>query len=80
MSDLAMRPMLAKGVENADYHGKRSFEISGGKHASEPPLGRVPKVAKLEVADFIMGSTISSSDYGASGRHRAASASSSFCF
>ena len=76
MADLAMRPMLAKGVENADYHGKRSFEMSGGKEASEPPLGRVPKKAKLEVVDFIMGSTIADGV----GRHKAGPASSSFCF
>ena len=56
MADLAMRPLLSKGVERADYQAKRSFEVYGGKYALEPPLGRVPKQAKLEVIDFVMGS------------------------
>ena len=56
MSDLAMRPLLAKGVERADYQARRSYEVYGGKHALEPPLGRVPKKAKLELVDFVMGS------------------------
>jgi hypothetical protein len=76
MADLAMRPMLAKGVENADYHGKRSFEMSGGKRALDPPLGRVPKEAKLEVVDFVMGSNLSDGV----GRHRAGTAMSSIFF
>lgn len=76
MSNLAMRPLLAKGVENADLHGKRQFEIYGGKDAMEPPLGRVPKAAKLEAVDFVMGSLMSES----LGRHRARSAGSSIYF
>ena len=76
MADLAMRPLLSKGVENADYHGKRAFEISGGKHATEPPLGRVPKVAKLEAIDFVMGSELSDGV----GRHRAGTATSTIFF
>ena len=76
MADLAMRPLLAKGVENADYYGKRSFELSGGKRALEPPLGRVPKVAKLEVVDFVMGSNLSDGV----GHHKASTASSGIFF
>jgi hypothetical protein len=30
MSDLALRPLLARGADGADYEAKRSFEIHGG--------------------------------------------------
>jgi hypothetical protein len=76
MGDLALIPPLAKGVESADYEAKRCFETFGGKNASEPPLGRVPKQAKLEVIDLVMGSNISESV----GRHRAGTASASIFF
>jgi hypothetical protein len=75
MSDLALRPLLARGADGADYEAKRSFEIYGGKESSDPPLGRVPKKAKLEVIDFQMGSNLAGS-----GRHRAGPLSSSFFF
>ena len=75
MSDLGMRPKLAKGVEHADYHAKRSFEIFGGKGASDPPFGRVPKQAKLEPIDFVMGSSFTEHS-----RHRAGTASTSIYF
>jgi hypothetical protein len=76
MSDLAMRPQLGKGVEMADRYGKRQFEVYGGKDATEPPLGRVPKQAKLEVVDFMMGSLINE----AVGRHYAQNAAASIYF
>lgn len=55
MSDIALMPKLGKAVEASDLSGKRSFEIYGGKDSSEPPLGRVPKQAKLELIDFETG-------------------------
>ena len=58
MGDLSWRPLLKQGSENADYHGKRSFEIYGGKESREPPLGRVPKKAKLCAEDFAMASAL----------------------
>ena len=76
MGDLALKPILAKGVENAEHQGKRCFEIFGGKDELEPPFGRVPKQAKLEVVDLLMGSNISESV----GRHRAETASTSIYF
>jgi hypothetical protein len=75
MSDLALRPLLARGADSADYQAKRSFEVYGGKGSSDPPLGRVPKQAKLEVVDFQMGMNLAGS-----GRHRAGPLSSSFTF
>jgi hypothetical protein len=77
MTDLALRPQLSQGVENADYTAKRSLEIYGGKQASssEPPLGRVPKQAKLEVTDFVMGSNFTSRI-----RHQAGPASATMFF
>ncbi|KAL3914230.1 MAG: hypothetical protein SGARI_000232 [Bacillariaceae sp.] len=59
MNDLAMRPLLKEGATKADYNAKRSFETYGGKESKDPPLGRVPKQAKLVVDDFIMGSKLS---------------------
>jgi len=56
MGDLSWRPLLKQGAERADYQAKRSYEIYGGKEAKDPPLGRVPKKAKLLVEDFVMGS------------------------
>jgi len=76
MADLALRPQLAKGAETADYHAKRRFEIYGGKDATEPPLGRVPKKAKLEVIDFLMGSQVSEPI----GHHQASNAAASIFF
>ena len=59
MGDLSWRPLLKKGVEKADTEAKRSFEVYGGKEAKDPPLGRVPKKAKLLLEDFVMGSELS---------------------
>jgi hypothetical protein len=51
MSTLALRPKLAKSVEDADNEAKRCFEVYGGKGASEV-FGRVPKRPRLELIDF----------------------------
>jgi len=59
MGDLSWRPPLKKGADKADTQAKRFFEIYGGKEAKDPPLGRVPKKAKLIVEDFVMGSELS---------------------
>jgi len=76
MSDLALRPLLAKGVHDADWESKRRFEVLGGKETlSEPLLGRVPKKAKLEVVDFQLGMRFSGP-----GRHRAEPWSGTFSF
>ena len=75
MSDLAMRPLLAKGAEDADYHAKRAFEVYGGKDSDEPPLGRLSKKAKLEVQDFEMGQHFTSKS---GSRHRAGTAAFMF--
>jgi len=59
MSDLSWRPLLKEGAEKADCQAKRLFEVFGGKEAKSPPLGRVPKKAKLQVEDLLMGSELS---------------------
>ena len=59
MGDLSWRPLLKEGPEKADYQAKRCFEVFGGKEAKDPPLGRVPKKAKLQIEDLIMGSELS---------------------
>ena len=79
MSDLALRPKLGHAMQDADLTGKRYFEIYGGKNTkNEPPLGRLAKVAKLEVVDFQTGMAFSPSKRGR--RHQAATTSSSFSF
>jgi hypothetical protein len=79
MSDLALRPKLGHAVEDADVAGKRHFEIYGGKNSrNEPPLGRVAKMAKLEVVDFQTGMAFAPSKRGR--RHQAATTASSFSF
>jgi len=77
MGDLSWRPPLKKGADAADLHAKRAFEIYGGKEAKDPPLGRVPKKAKLSVEDFVQGSELAS--YGGQ-FHKAHTASSFFAF
>jgi hypothetical protein len=78
MSEIALLPKLANGVDAADLEAKRQFEVYGGKLAqSEPPLGRVPKRAKLEVVDFQLGMQLAS---GHSRRHKASTLSGSFAF
>jgi hypothetical protein len=53
MSDLALRPELANAVEEADANAKRSFQVYGGKEATETaPFGRLPKRAKVTAKDF----------------------------
>lgn len=73
MGELSLRPQLAKGVEGADLQARRSFEIYEGKHSSEPPLGRIPKKAKVEKIDLMHGSTLDDNI----GRHRAVTSSGS---
>ena len=68
MADLSLRPALAKAVETADVTGKRSFEVYGGKDADQPPFGRVPKQAKLQLVDFTNGMELISPTLQASQR------------
>jgi hypothetical protein len=76
MSDLSLRPKLEKAENIAEVEGKRKFEIYGGKLHDEPPLGRLVKVAKLEVVDFQTGMALSRRGR----RHQAATNTSSFFF
>ncbi|CAB9529310.1 expressed unknown protein [Seminavis robusta] len=55
MGELSLLAPLGNAVDKADYEAKRQFEVYGGKHAIEPPFGRVPKRAKLEASDFQRG-------------------------
>ena len=75
MSELALLPKLAQAVDDADYAAKRNFEVYGGKHSSEPPLGRLPKQPKIEIIDFQMGMNFAPRS---NRRCRASTASSSF--
>ena len=45
-------PKLQTAVAKADYNAKRSFEVYGGKDSGNPPLGRVPKQARILKNDF----------------------------
>ena len=58
MGDLSLRPHLARGPASAELQAQREFEEYGGKHASEPPLGRVPKKAKVETIDLVHGQSL----------------------
>jgi len=52
MGDLSKRVYLEDAkelAEDAAYHAGKFFEVYGGKHASEPPFGRVPKKQKFQV-------------------------------
>lgn len=56
MADLSRKPPLKSAEKNADVEAKRKFEVYGGKHSNEPPLGRVPKQAKVLLQDMAIGS------------------------
>ena len=76
MSEIALRPRLARGVDEANLQAARASEVAGGKLATEPPLGRIPKRAKLEVIDFQNGMQLAMRP----GRHRASVVSGAFSF
>lgn len=81
MGELSLLPPLANASEKADYEAKKNFEIYGGKHSHDPPFGRVPKKAKLEVADFQQGlqmNNLLGSGGRANRRHRASPHAFSF--
>jgi hypothetical protein len=54
MSELAQFPIMPEASKKADNNAQRCFEIYGGKHSSDPPLGRVPKKVKISVPDIQM--------------------------
>ena len=76
MSQVALRPRLAQGVDTAALEAARLSEVAGGKYATEPPLGRVPKRAKLEVVDFQNGMSLALRP----GKHWASVVSGAFAF
>jgi hypothetical protein len=55
MADLSRKPPLKSAVQNANINAKRKFEVYGGKHSDEPPLGRVPKQARVLLQDMENG-------------------------
>jgi hypothetical protein len=56
MADLSRKPPLKSAEKNAGIYAKRKFEVHGGKHSNEPPLGRVPKQARVTLQDMAIGS------------------------
>jgi hypothetical protein len=52
MAELSALPRLPSAAKKAEVNAKRMFEVHGGKHATEPPLGRVPKKMKITAKDF----------------------------
>jgi len=52
MTELSKMPQISSAAHKAEYNAKRSFESYGGKDSGDPPLGRVPKQAKILVKDF----------------------------
>lgn len=76
MSEISLRPRLGRAVEEAQIEAARAGEIAGGKFAGDPPLGRIPKKAKLEVVDFQVGMQLALRP----GRHRASAVSGAFSY
>ena len=81
LQDASLRPRLRKAVEDADYQAKRSFEVFGGKDeaSGEPPFGRVPKKAKLQMVDFQVGMNLPVNS-SFRNRHRATATGAFFSF
>lgn len=55
MADLSKRPPLMSAVQTADLDAKRKYAVFGGSESQEPPLGRVPKKAKVTLQDIAVG-------------------------
>ena len=55
MRDLSKKPPLKSAVEDADLDAKRRYEVFGGKDSNDPPLGRVPKKARVMLQDIDVG-------------------------
>ena len=55
MGDLSTRPPLKAAAQTADLDAKRKFEVFSGSESQEPPLGRVPKQARVTLEDIVVG-------------------------
>ena len=55
MADLSRKPPLKSASQVADLDAKRKFAVFGGCDSMEPPLGRVPKKAKVTLQDIELG-------------------------
>jgi hypothetical protein len=76
MYELALLPKLGRAITDAEVEGKRNFDLYNGRNAHEPPFGRVPKMAKIEVVDFQTGMNF----VRPGRRHHASTLSSSFFY
>lgn len=56
MADFSKKQPLKYAVQMADADAKRKFEVFGGIDSMDPPLGRVPKVAKVTLQDLAVSS------------------------
>ena len=54
MADLSKKPPLKSASEKANAEAKRKFAVFVGSDM-EPPLGRVPKLAKVTLQDIVVG-------------------------
>ena len=54
MADLSKKPPLKSAAEKANAEAKRKFAVFVGSDM-EPPLGRVPKLAKVTLQDIVVG-------------------------
>ncbi len=52
MADFSKKAHLKYAVQKADVDAKRKFAVFGGVDSMEPPLGRVPKEAKVTLQDL----------------------------
>lgn len=55
MSDLALKPKLSSAQTDLEASAKRKLDLFRGQGSREPPFGRVPKEAKIEIEDFQTG-------------------------
>mmetsp|Transcript_15379 Transcript_15379/g.35203 ORF Transcript_15379/g.35203 Transcript_15379/m.35203 type:complete len:882 (+) Transcript_15379:57-2702(+) len=81
MADAASRPRLNRAVEAAELDSKRSFAVYGGMNATDPPLGRLAKKAKIQVTDFQTGMKLPTfRRRGGGGRFRASNMGGPFIY
>ncbi|KAL7428759.1 hypothetical protein ACHAXH_000896 [Discostella pseudostelligera] len=56
MADFAKKAPLKHAVQRAEADAKRKFAVFGGVDSTGPPLGRVPKEAKVTLQDLAVSS------------------------
>ena len=78
MEQVSLWPKLKNATEDAEKDAAKHGQVYAGKHALEPPLGRMPKRARISVLDLQAASKVAPKRHGR--RHVARVEASSIAF